>query len=499
MNHDIFISYSHVDKTTADAICSYFENNGLRCWYAPRDITPGADWADSIIQAIADTKVMVLIFTKDSNISKQVLREVNNAVSEGVTIVPFRLTKEEPVAGMKYYLSTVHWLDAMDEELDQSIRNLYRLCRTLVDQLDGKPGEAASVKAEPATAPLPVQIEKKNPLPYILAGIAVVALVIAGIFLLRPKENTDTSEVPADSSTPQSSTVVISDNISQDITETYTQGNSQGNLQSGGYMATDGEWYYYRSNEKFKLCKMRPDGSDVTVLSEEPVAWISVYDGYVYYNTSSTNPSVKRIKTDGTGEETLHFGNTEDIRLINDRIYYQDSMDSLHLYSMNLEGRDVVLENTLEKTYSMTLDGTYMYFSNQEDGGNLYRVNIDGSDLQCILDHKIEGMTIGGNYLYFNDLETNYFSTYDLSTGEVKELVSDYIYYINVTEEGIYGYSGTQNCWIAYIQPNGLGLRIIVEEDSSHICVCGDKIYYHNDDDNTYYIVNKDGTGKMKP
>ena len=120
MNHDIFISYSHVDKTTADAICSYFENNGLRCWYAPRDITPGADWADSIIQAIADTKVMVLIFTKDSNISKQVLREVNNAVSEGVTIVPFRLTKEEPVAGMKYYLSTVHWLDAMDEELDQS-------------------------------------------------------------------------------------------------------------------------------------------------------------------------------------------------------------------------------------------------------------------------------------------------------------------------------------------------------------------------------------------
>ena len=108
-------------------------------------------------------------------------------------------------------------------------------------------------------------------------------------------------------------------------------------------------------------------------------------------------------------------------------------------------------------------------------------------------------MTIAGNYLYFNDLETNYFSTYDLSTGEVKELVSDYIYYINVTEEGIYGYSGTQNCWIAYIQPNGLGLRIIVEEDSSHICVCGDKIYYHNDDDNTYYIVNKDGTGKMKP
>ena len=95
MAHDLFISYSSKDKTTADAVCARMESGGIRCWYAPRDIQPGADWADSIIQAIDQSRVMVLIFTKDSNISKQVLREINYAVGAGVTIIPLRLTKEE--------------------------------------------------------------------------------------------------------------------------------------------------------------------------------------------------------------------------------------------------------------------------------------------------------------------------------------------------------------------------------------------------------------------
>ena len=125
MGHDIFISYSHKDKTTADAICAYIEPKGMRCWYAPRDIVPGADWANSIIEAISSTKIMVLVFTEHSNISTQVLREVSNAVSAGVTIIPFKLTKEEPVSGMKYYLSTLHWLDAMNDDLHISIENLY--------------------------------------------------------------------------------------------------------------------------------------------------------------------------------------------------------------------------------------------------------------------------------------------------------------------------------------------------------------------------------------
>lgn len=134
MAYDIFISYSHKDKTIADAICSHLEGRGMRCWYAPRDITPGTEWGLAILNGIEQSKIMVLVFTKDANLSQQVLREVNNAVNAGLSIIPFRLTEEEPAAGMKYYLSTVHWMNAMNEELATSIRSLGDLCRAILDR-----------------------------------------------------------------------------------------------------------------------------------------------------------------------------------------------------------------------------------------------------------------------------------------------------------------------------------------------------------------------------
>ena len=184
---------------------------------------------------------------------------------------------------------------------------------------------------------------------------------------------------------------------------------------------------------------------------------------------------------------------------MNDRIYYQDGLDHLHLYSMNLQGKDVRFENSLEKTYSWVTDGTYIYYANQEDGGKLYRANMDGSDLVCLVDHQIEGMTIAGNLLYFNDLVTNWFSTYDLTTGELDELASDYLYYINVREYCIYSYSGFNSTYLNYVQTNGLGSRTLVEEPVKNVCVAGNLIYYKCDDDNTYYIVDLEGNNKFKP
>lgn len=44
MAHDVFVSYSNKDKPVADAVIAGLENKGIRCWVAPRDITPGSSW-----------------------------------------------------------------------------------------------------------------------------------------------------------------------------------------------------------------------------------------------------------------------------------------------------------------------------------------------------------------------------------------------------------------------------------------------------------------------
>jgi hypothetical protein len=50
MAHDVFLSYAAQDKPTADAVCARLEQQGIRCWIAPRDILPGRDWRTSIVE-----------------------------------------------------------------------------------------------------------------------------------------------------------------------------------------------------------------------------------------------------------------------------------------------------------------------------------------------------------------------------------------------------------------------------------------------------------------
>ena len=57
-NADVFVSYSSKNKNVADAIVSEFEKNGIRCWYAPRDITPGDSWVSAITEALQSVKVI---------------------------------------------------------------------------------------------------------------------------------------------------------------------------------------------------------------------------------------------------------------------------------------------------------------------------------------------------------------------------------------------------------------------------------------------------------
>jgi phage FluMu protein Com len=83
-NHEVFISYSNKDKSIADAVCSALETQHIRCWIAPRDIAPGTTWGGSIIQAIEDARIMVLIYSGSANLSSQVIREVERAVAKGL-------------------------------------------------------------------------------------------------------------------------------------------------------------------------------------------------------------------------------------------------------------------------------------------------------------------------------------------------------------------------------------------------------------------------------
>jgi len=132
VGHEIFICYSSKDKPIADAMCTRLESSGIRCWYAPRDVLPGTNYQEEIIDAIDKTQIMVLIFSANSNNSTHVIRELTKAVSNGVIIIPFRIEEILPSKSMEYLIGLPHWLDAMTPPLEQHLEKLIETVQLLL-------------------------------------------------------------------------------------------------------------------------------------------------------------------------------------------------------------------------------------------------------------------------------------------------------------------------------------------------------------------------------
>jgi hypothetical protein len=149
MGHDVFISYSTKDKPTADAACATLESSGVRCWIAPRDILPGSDWGESIVDAIRGCRVMVLVFSSNANASPQIRREVERAVNKGVAIIPFRIEEVMPTRSLEYFISTPHWMDAMSPPLEKHLKKLAEVVRALLAKFDEARAPAAAAPPTP--------------------------------------------------------------------------------------------------------------------------------------------------------------------------------------------------------------------------------------------------------------------------------------------------------------------------------------------------------------
>lgn len=183
---DVFISYSSLNKNVADAVVSDFEQNGIRCWYAPRDIMPGQEWVTAIHEAINACQLFVLIYTDSSNESKQVANEVALAFNSGKTLIPFKLSDTQMSSELEYYLTRVHWLDAVNPPLLESIANLRKYSKKI---LEGNVPKESKIRNSNNSL-------KKTVPTYLLYPViaALVVLLIIAVVLLVNKDNNDTGQ-----------------------------------------------------------------------------------------------------------------------------------------------------------------------------------------------------------------------------------------------------------------------------------------------------------------
>jgi hypothetical protein len=92
-SHGIFVSYASGDAAVADALVTMLEDQGFRCWIAPRDVAPGTLYADAIIDGINSSNSLVLILSESAVASGHVGKELERASSKRKPILVLRMDK----------------------------------------------------------------------------------------------------------------------------------------------------------------------------------------------------------------------------------------------------------------------------------------------------------------------------------------------------------------------------------------------------------------------
>ena len=143
-----------------------------------RNIKPGADYSGAIVKAIGEAKALVLVLSTHSNESEHVKREVERAVSRGVSIIPFRIEEVLPSQALEYFISTTQWVDAFTPPLEKHVDYLVA---NLKEQV---PPEAKATKAAEPEAPHPPRAASPTTKRWFLTIPGLVTLAAAAVLVV---------------------------------------------------------------------------------------------------------------------------------------------------------------------------------------------------------------------------------------------------------------------------------------------------------------------------
>ena len=248
MAHDVFVSHSVKDKLVADAIVARLEADSVRCWVAPRDVVPGADWGESIVDAIESSRIMILIFSKNANASPQIKREVERAVDKGVYIIPFRVDDIEPTKSLEYFISTAQWMDAFPPPLE---RHLETLAKTVKAILAGAP----PLPPEPQPSPPPPPPPPTNSGRWIAIAAGLLLVGLGGWYVASHRQHDATPAEEIAATTPSATvaqpTATIPEKRRGECARSATGAGSEPNMRP----TCKPNWPRHRNG--FKQCRSR--------------------------------------------------------------------------------------------------------------------------------------------------------------------------------------------------------------------------------------------------
>lgn len=158
MKHEIFISYSDKDLLIAKRVCEYLESEGKRCFIDKNGLIPGFKYPNQLRNAIKESRVVILLFSSNSDSSESVQSEVAIAKKNKIPIIPLRIEDTQPSA-LEFFIVTDQWLDAFTPPFENHLPKLLQAVKCLLnEELETQPPTPS-----PSPSPTPTQIPTPSP------------------------------------------------------------------------------------------------------------------------------------------------------------------------------------------------------------------------------------------------------------------------------------------------------------------------------------------------
>lgn len=132
---------------------------------------------------------------------------------------------------------------------------------------------------------------------------------------------------------------------------------------------------------------------------------MSVQGNWIYYTKTSrlfvlSKSELYKTKINGRKETELYYGLTTYINVIGKWIYFIDENNGNECYRISVDGGDAYLLTDDSISY-MVVYSNYIYYKNDSDGGKLYRMDCSGGKKTKLSDDEANSITIENGFIYY--------------------------------------------------------------------------------------------------
>ncbi|MDR0627706.1 MAG: DUF5050 domain-containing protein [Bifidobacteriaceae bacterium] len=270
-------------------------------------------------------------------------------------------------------------------------------------------------------------------------------------------------------------------------------GNLSGNISNGG-IAVEGDGVIYLATSD-AIYELNPDGTErgLLITAKDPRA-LNFWRGKLYYSS----PDSGYTRYDPVTDEYSPLIEDDPwwVYIEDEQLYMANIWDGprTELFVSNAEGSNERQITSETASIFLVYQG-YFYFANENDGGRLYRMNLETGAAKMIYDTNVFWLSAYDTHLYFTEGSTEVGSLWmaNLDGSEARRVTTPLAYTPLRTAEHLFYRNFLDE--LVRVPPEGGQETVLTQNKAGKFCVAGDWVFYRNeDDDSATWMVRTDGT-----